>query len=337
MIPLPEHALVDVHAHFTTPHYIELAKAAGHVQPDGMPESYWPEWSAEQHLALMERLGVRTSILSISSPGIEFATTSVPELAAEVNDVAAGARRNEPGRFGFFASLPVLEEDAARQEIRRSFDDLHAAGVVLMSNTAGAYLGDPRLEPVLAELDRRRAVLFLHPTTPVGFEAISTGRPAPMAEFLFDTARTVFDFALSGAAARFKNIQLIIPHMGGTIPVLASRVELFRGITDQHTGSLDDLLARAWWDLAGVPNAGQIGALVELADPRSLLYGTDYNWTRAEAVEHLQVGLDELLGRHVKDWRSAVGANADRLLGAPDGRLGSKDSTDAGGAPGPRP
>lgn len=311
---MPERSLVDVHAHFTTPHYIEVAKAAGHVEPDGMPEAYWPGWSAEDHLALMNRIGVGKSVLSISSPGITFSTTSVPDLAAEVNNVAAAVTRDHPDRFGFFASLPMLEENAAREEIRRSFEELGAAGVVVMSNTAGAYLGDPRLEPVLAELDRRRAVLFIHPTTPIGFDALSFGRPAPMVEFLFDTARTVFDFALSGAAARFPNIEVIIPHMGGTIPILASRVELFRGITDEPTGSLDEFLARAWWDLAGAPNSSQLRALIDLAEGGSLLYGSDYNWTRSAAVEKLADGLDERLAPLVPEWRRTVGANADRLL-----------------------
>jgi 6-methylsalicylate decarboxylase len=198
------YGLVDTHAHFTTDSYIGQAKALGFRNPDGMPEEYWPRWSPEEHLDLMGRAGVARSILSMSSPGVHFGDPGqARKLAREVNLAAAEVKAAHPGQFGFFASLPLPSVDDSLAEIEMALDELHADGFVLMTNVAGRHLGARELAPVLEELDRRGAVVLLHPTSCIGHESLSGGRPQPMLEFLFDTARTVVDLVLSGAAERF--------------------------------------------------------------------------------------------------------------------------------------
>jgi predicted TIM-barrel fold metal-dependent hydrolase len=269
--------LIDVHAHFVTDSYIRQAGAAGHALPDGVPA--WPRWSAEAHLDLMDRSGIDTAVLSVSSPGVFFGDPrAARELAREVNEDGARIVREHPGRFGLFASLPLPDVDGALTEIAHAFDTLGADGVVLESNSHGVYLGDGRLDPVFAELDRRGAVVFVHPTSPVCWERSALGRPRPMVEFVFDTARTVTDLLFAGTLERCPNLKVVVPHCGGALPVLADRINGFMKLFMPAGATAPDAVAQLrglYYDLAGPAFPRQVPALLGLADPDRLLYGSD--------------------------------------------------------------
>jgi predicted TIM-barrel fold metal-dependent hydrolase len=306
-----------VHAHFTTPHYVEVAKAAGHVSADGMPEAYWPQWTAQQHLDLMDEAGIGRAVLSLSSPGVYFGDErAARSLAREVNDFCAEVVRQYRPRFGQFVTLPLPDVDGSLTELAYCFDQLGVEGVVLLSNHAGIRLGDKRFHPLLAELDRRAAVVLLHPTTCAGHDELSCGRPRPMIEFLFETARTVTDFILGGGAERFGRIRLIVPHLGGVLPLVAERVELFRTINGEPSDrtTVAEILGRFYYDLAGTPSTHQIAALTSIAKPDRLLYGSDYAWTRREHVLHLLTSLDVAFDGCNAGWRSRTTHNANVLL-----------------------
>ncbi|GAA0368886.1 amidohydrolase [Actinoallomurus spadix] len=310
--------LIDFHAHFTTPHYIEAAKAGGHARADGMPETYWPRWTAEEHLALMDEAGIAKAMLSLSSPGVHFGDDrAARSLAREVNEFCAQEVRGHPDRFGQFATLPLPDVDGALAELAYCFDELGTDGVALLSNHGGIRLADERFTPLLAELDRRAAIVLLHPTTCPGFEELSSGRPWPMIEFLFETARTVIDFILSGAAAAFSRIRLIVPHLGGVLPLLTERVEAFRTISGEAADrvTVADILGRFYYDLAGMPSKQQIAALTGIARPERLLYGSDYAWTQRELALRLLTSLDAAMADGHPDWRSLTTRNAGHLLG----------------------
>ncbi|GGL66454.1 hypothetical protein GCM10010129_07380 [Streptomyces fumigatiscleroticus] len=309
---------VDVHAHFVTDSYVRQAKAAGHELPDGVPA--WPSWSAEAHLDLMDRNGIRTAVLSVSSPGVHFGDDAAARrLAREMNEDAARTVREHPGRFGFFASLPLPDVDGALAELAYAFDELGADGVVLETNTHGVYLGDKRLEPVFAELGRRNAVVFLHPTSPVCWEQSALGRPRPMVEFIFDTARTVTDLLMAGTLERHPGVEVIVPHCGGALPVLADRINGFMKLflPPQEGGTPDavEQLRRLHYDMAGPAFPRQIPALLGLVEPDRLLYGSDYCWTPAPGVDAHIAAVD---GAPVpvagESWQSLTTANARRLL-----------------------
>jgi 6-methylsalicylate decarboxylase len=309
--------LVDMHAHFTTPHYVEVAKAAGHVMPAGMPETYWPQWTARQHLDLMDEAGIGHAVLSLPSPGVYFGDErAARSLAREVNEFCAEVVRQYRPRFGQFATLPLPDVDGSLTELAYCFDQLDVDGVALLSNHAGIRLGDKRFDPVLAELDRRGAVVLLHPTAYTGDHELSCGWPQAIIEFLFETARTVTDFILTGAAERFGRIRLIVPHLGGVLPSLAERIELFRTIDGQsadHT-TVAETLGRFYYDLAGTPSKHQIAALTSMAKPNRLLYGSDYAWTRREHVLRLLTSLDVAFDGCNAGWRSRTTHNANALL-----------------------
>jgi predicted TIM-barrel fold metal-dependent hydrolase len=308
--------LIDVHAHFVTDRYIAAAKAAGYADADGM--GGYPDWSPAQHLELMEQGGIRASVLSVSSPGTHFGDdTAARALTQEMNEYAAGLRRDHPGRFGHFASLPLPDIEGALAEIAYALDELGSDGVTTETNVHGAYLGDPRFEPVWAELDRRKAVVFVHPTSPPAHQAVSLGRPRPMLEFLFDSTRTVSDLAFTGVFTRHTGIQWLFTHGGGTLPLLADRMELFRILFlggDPNDPTVQEQLRGLWYDMAGSPFPNQIPALVAAFGSEKLLYGSDYCWTPAAGALAQLASVDAAVQPDGQTWRALTTRNAARLL-----------------------
>ncbi|MEH0554095.1 MULTISPECIES: amidohydrolase family protein [unclassified Streptomyces] len=311
-------SLIDVHAHMLPDFYVQHATAAGHAHPDGM--GGWPSWSLQAHLDLMDRNGIETAMLSMSSPGVHFGDDKAARLLARrVNEYTAELTRDHPGRFGNFVSLPLPDVDGAVEEIAFSFDELGADGVALLTHTHGVYLGDQRLDPVFAELDRRRAVVFLHPTSPVCWEQSALGRPRPMVEYIFDTARTVTDLVMEGVLTRHPNMRVIVPHCGGAIPVLADRINEFMSLflhARQPPGpDAVQQLRGLYYDMASTAFPRQVPALLKLVDPDRVLFGSDYCWTPAPLADAHIAAIDaaEPPARDTT-WRSLTTANAQRLF-----------------------
>jgi len=285
--------MIDVHAHFLPAFYREALLQHGHAQPDGFP--LVPEWSADEHIAAMDRLGIARSLLSISSPGVHLAEeVDAVELTRAVNEEGRRAVVDHQGRFGLFASLPLPDVDAAMAEIAHCSEHLDVCGFALLTNVDGTYLGDPSYEPVFRDLDRRNARVFIHPTSPPCWEHTSLGRPRPMLEFLFDTTRAVVDLVLNGIVARYSGIELLIPHAGATLPTIADRVSVFSLLLDVDP-AVDVLrdLGRLHFDLAGYPLPRQLDALLTLTTLEHLHYGSDYPFTPEFAAE---ASLERLAG-----------------------------------------
>lgn len=310
--------LIDVHAHHLPDFYVEQATAAGHAHPDGM--GGWPSWSARDHLDLMDRNGIDTALLSLSSPGVHFGDDKAARLLARrVNEYTADLTRDHPGRFGTFASLPLPDVEGTLEEIAFAYDQLGADGVALLTHTDGVYLGDARLEPVFAELDRRNAVVFLHPTSPVCWERSALGRPRPMVEYIFDTARTVTDLVTAGVLTRHPNLRVIVPHCGGAIPVLADRInEFMRLFLPAGTSPAQDAVRQLqglYYDMAGTAFPRQVPALLQLVDPDRVLFGSDYCWTPAPLADTHITAIDTAAPpAQGTTWRTLTTANAVRLL-----------------------
>lgn len=310
---------VDVHAHFVPSFYAEALTAAGHARPDGMPAI--PLWSEAEALKTMDMLGVRTAYLSISSPGVHFGDDAAAQaLARRVNSEAARLRAAHTGRFGHFAALPLPDVDGAIAEAVHALDQLGADGVVMESNHGGIYLGDPKLEPLYRELDRRHAVIFIHPTSPACSccPRLQATYPRPMLEFMFETTRSVTDLVTAGVLQRFTNLRVIVPHAGAVLPVLANRIEMMspmlRTTDGQPAPSMRDALRRLHFDLAGAPVPQQLRALLDVADTSHLHYGSDYPFTPAMACDFLlrQIETTDLLD---DDLRTGIfGRNAVALF-----------------------
>jgi len=306
---------IDVHAHYVPDGYRTALERNGHAQPDGMPAI--PEWSAPAHVEAMDRLGIATSLLSISSPGVHLGDgTATVELARDVNEAGRRAVVDHPGRFGLLASLPLPDVDATIAEIAYCCDRLAVDGFVLPTNVGGTYASDPSFAPVFAELDRRRARVLLHPTSPPCWEQTSLGRPRPMLEFFFDTTRSVVDLVLNGTIARHTDIEFIIPHAGATLPMIVDRVSVFARLlaVDASVDVLRDI-ARLHYDLAGFPVPRQLDALLTITTLEHLHYGSDYPFTpefaAAMAAERL-----EAAGEPPGSLTYALRTNTERLFPA---------------------
>ena len=309
-------ALVDVHAHFVTDSYMRQAKAAGHELPDGM--TGWPAWDVRSHLDLMDRGNIRTAMLSVSSPGTHFGSDPAARaLAREVNEFGAGLKRERPDRFGHFASLPLPDVDGSLVELAYALDELGSDGVALETSAEGVYLGDERYLPLWAELERRSAVVFVHPTSPPSYEAVALNRPRPMLEFIFDSTRTVSDLVFAGVLTRYPRIQWIFTHGGGTLPLLADRMELFRTLFqggDSDDPTVQDQVSSLWFDMAGTPFPNQVPALVKAFGSERLLYGSDYCWTPAGGTAAQVASLDSADQPGDDTWRALTSRNAARLF-----------------------
>nr|WP_239071949.1 amidohydrolase family protein [Amycolatopsis sp. SID8362] len=307
--------MVDVHAHFLTPEYVEAAIAAGNGSPDGMPG--WPTWDAAQHLELMDRWGVEVSLLSISSPGVHFGDDAAArKLARHVNDTGAEVRRAHPDRFGHFASLPLPDVDGALAELAYAVDELGSDGVTIETNAAGRYLGDPAFTPLWTELARRRTPVFVHPTSPPRAEEISLGRPRPMLEFLYDTGRAVSDLVFAGVVARHPDIPWIFTHGGGVLPLLADRLELFRTVFGGGPGgaTVPEQIGELWFDIAGTPFPHQVPAFERAFGTGRLLYGSDFCWTPPAAVAAQLASIDAAPQPEGTTWRELTSRNCARLF-----------------------
>ncbi|MFJ6087868.1 amidohydrolase family protein [Streptomyces sp. NPDC092369] len=294
----PLSGAVDVHAHYITPTLREAMIAAGSNSPDGMPAI--PDWNVPDALDLMDRTGIAVSMLSVSSPGVHFADArSTRILARTVNEEGASIVRDHPDRFGLFASLPLPDVDAAVSEAGYALDVLQADGIALLTNYDNVYLGDPAFDPLMAELNRRQAVVLLHPTSPAGWQDTCVGRPRPMIEFLFDTTRAVAQLALNRVLENYPGIRFIIPHAGAALPVLADRIAAFAFLESERPVDVVAALRGLYYDVAGLSLPRALPALLNLVDPDRLLYGSDYPFTAGWIVE----GLASTLASH--DFPSA--------------------------------
>jgi 6-methylsalicylate decarboxylase len=284
----------------------------------------------------MKDNSITKSILSISSPGVYFAYSGSPEphkLARQCNEFAADIARRRPNEFGFWADLPLPDVARSLEEIPYALDTLHADGFALKTNHHGTYLGDKAFDDVFDELERRRATVFIHPTTPCLNQAGSCDGhikvnflpqfPNPVFEFLMDTSRALINLFLSGTVARCPNITFVIPHAGGALPPMVQRFCSFAtDILGSDVAISSDIVKETfkrqfYFDLAGFPFPDQIHGLLRYVGPQQLLYGSDYPFTPPKAVaalaEKMRVGLEELFPDEEVRWAIYVG-NAKRLL-----------------------
>ncbi|MEV1084459.1 amidohydrolase family protein [Streptomyces sp. NPDC050211] len=322
--------VIDFHSHFLPQWYVDLARAAGHELPDGMPA--WLAWNADDHLGFMAERGIARSLLSLSSPGVALGGGVDPvDLARRVNEYGAMVVADHPDRFGLLASLPLPDVDAAIAELGHSTDHLGAEGVILPTHALGTYVADASHEALWRELADRECVVLLHPTSPVGWEATALGRPRPMAEFLFDTARVVLALAMRGTLGRHRGLRLVVPHSGSLVPMLVDRAAMFQlgqrlalpaGDPAHTEPTVTDVLGELWWDLSGTPTPTHLDAIVDRVGDDHLVYGSDFCFTPPVAVD-LQLGLldnawpTSRTGLGLPPWREKTNANAVRLLQAP--------------------
>ncbi|HEX4302519.1 MAG TPA: amidohydrolase family protein [Rhizomicrobium sp.] len=309
---------IDVHAHFLPECYVAaLAKAGLKTLDGGFPV---PAWSAGAALETMDRQKIDTAMISLSSPSTHFLPVEEkPRLVRDVNTAGGELVRSAPGRFGFFASLPLPDVDAALREIAHAFDTLGADGIVLETNITGEYLGSPRFAPVFAELNRRKAVVFLHPTSPACLDALWLGRPAPLLEFPLDTTRTIVDLLYTRTLQTNPDIRVIVPHGGAALPALVARIAAFANVPfieprPQSEQEVFETLGRLYYDVALSAHPVPLAALRRLAPIGQILFGSDWPFTPEMGVARNIHQLDTSPELNADDARAIARENAERLF-----------------------
>lgn len=298
-------------------------------------------WTKEGHLDFMEKAGIAKSILSISSPGTHLIPGNddlALQVTRECNEFAAELKSQHPDKFGFWASLPLPDVKGSLEEIAYAFDVLNADGIAVKTNMHGVYMGDPVLDPVFQELNRRHATVFIHPTSPCigdGHTAHAASPldhyPNPMFEFFFDTARAVINMLMTGFVDKFPNMTLIICHAGGALPPLVERLTNVATAVLGHpaefnTEAVKRIFGRQFYfDLAGYVFPDQIHGILRYVDTTRLLYGTDYPFTPGSGALGMSRRMDIELPRAFPDQddcRAILSGNAVKLLEGDGGRSG---------------
>jgi len=280
---------IDVHSHMILPCYKEGLQKMGIVtkRKGDFPE---PDWSEDAHLEFMDHAGISCSILSLSSPHIHGGDGRLAcETARAINEEVYDICKRHPGRLKFAATLPFPEVDGSIKEINRCYDELGAAAVKLPSSANGIYLGDSSQEPVFEELNRRKAVVLIHPDRPKDMpENVFTAGPAPLFEFIADTTRAVLNMIARGTLERYPDIKVVVPHCGSFLPFVAHRmIGISRIMIPQGLMPPVDVrkaMSRLYFDVAGDALPVALDALLKIADPSHILYGSDYPYTPAPMI-----------------------------------------------------
>ena len=257
-----------------------------------------PAWSVQAALQGMDEAGIRTAIVSVSAPGFApLATDQATALARWCNDFAAEMALRHPGRFGSFAALPLPDTGATLAEITHAYDQLGADGVCLLSNYGGTYLGAPVFAPVYEELNRRAAVVFVHPTSPGNMQLVA-GLSASTLEFPFDTTRTVADIVFARIPTRFPRIRWIFSHAGGAIPFLSGRIDVLPtnnpALRERIPDGFSAELRKLYFDCALSYSPTTLDALAAEVGMDRLLFGSDYPFGPRHQMSATAKGVEAL-------------------------------------------
>jgi predicted TIM-barrel fold metal-dependent hydrolase len=296
-----ENHRIDVHYHIIPKPYVDALARRGIT---GAAWVNFPKWAPNMAIRQLDRMEIATAVTSLSTPGVWFGDAALArDLARLCNEFQARMMSDHPGRFGAFAFLPLPDVDGALAEMEHAMDHLGHDGVALLSDVDGRYLGDPIYEEFFAELDRRSAVVFIHPHTDPREER-EYEFFCPLLEWPVHTSRAVLDLLYSGRLARYPNIRYILAHGGGTVPYLAHRIAAGPGSggrTARGNGRAGGgvpsgadggthpeqegevrtrlrLLRGLYYDAAS-PGEGHFVALKKLAGVGHILFGTDGGWT----------------------------------------------------------
>lgn len=269
---------IDVHHHILPPNYVRLIgdDRIGPLLVAGKT----PDWTPQHSIEVMDRNGIEKSITSISSPGLWLGDAeSTWRLARECNDYATRMRSDHADRFGVFASLPLPDIDASLREIAYTMDELKVDGIGLLTNYNGKYPGDPAFAPVFEELQRRKAIVYFHPTTACCCASHGVGVPAATLDFPFDTTKAITSMLFGGTLTRCRDVRFIFSHAGGTVPFLAERIARLEARPDFKQAVPDGVmfeLKRLFFDTALSANELAFSALLKLVSTEQVLFGSDY-------------------------------------------------------------
>src|SRR2546422_2439154 len=301
---------IDIHHHFAPPAWVAEVKGRPLLQTANTT------WTPTKSIEDMDRGGVAAAVVSITNPGLWFGDKAVTSRVARAcNEYGAKLVQDHPNRFGFFAAMPLPDVDATLKEIGYAYDTLKADGVGFFTSYGDTWLGNPAYRPVMEELNRRNAVVHVHPTAANCCRDLNyaPGVGPGSVEYGTDTTRAITGVCFNGDATRYPNIRWIWSHAGGTMPFLAGRIDGAAGnFKTQMPKGLIAELKKFYYDLAGAANAGAIASLQKVVNAGNIMFGTDFppggsSQAIAQAIRELRIFSEA-------DLKAVERENAVRLL-----------------------
>ena len=307
---------IDTHHHFFPPKYLETLAVWN--EREGVAPGLQPpqrDWSVAKALEDMDKNGVGTAVLSISTPGIYFGDRAqARDMARLCNEYAAELGRDHKGRFGLFASVPMPDVDGTLREIEYALDTLKADGIGFMTSYDDLYPGDKRFAPVFEELNRRKAVAYFHPLSGPCCGRVIPGVPASAIEYPHDTTRAAVSLLFSGGLQRYRDVRFLFSHAGASIPMLAGRItsgsRRRKDLAEVAPQGIESELKKLHYDTANSVYRPTMAALLAFVPASQVLFGSDFPYysisENVDNFSHIQLSAAE---------RAAIDrGNAERLL-----------------------
>jgi 6-methylsalicylate decarboxylase len=272
---------IDVHNHLVPPAYLAAGRPQIIAGADTDPSAI-VNWNPAHTLEEMDRTGVAVAMLSMSTPGLSMlggTREQTRKLARACNEYAASLLRDHPGRFGNFAALPLPDVEGSLAEAVYALDVLKADGIGLLTSYNEKYPGDPAFRPLFAELNRRKSVVFVHPTSPQCCATVLPGIASSLDEFMFDVTRAITSMLFGGTFAMFPDIRFIFTHAGGTMTPISARINAFGARHHEYDAANPHgvyyELKKLHYDIANSTNPSAMAALMNLVPATQILFGSD--------------------------------------------------------------
>jgi aminocarboxymuconate-semialdehyde decarboxylase len=322
--------VIDFHNHFYPPAYLDALRSGQSrvqitVDDEGNPRLHYPgdyniavrgHRDIAYRTSVLEEFGVDTQVLSLTTPGthVEEPLLAV-KLARIVNDGFASIVADGRGRYVGIATLPLSDPSSSAIELRRAHEELHFAGAMVFSNINGVALSDKRFWPVWETANELGAVIHIHPTSPVGVEAMTNYWLMPLVGFPLDTTLAAASLVFSGVVERFPNIKWALGHLGGAIPYLVERLDRGFHAFKECRANIDrppsEYLREFYYDSVNF-DIRALQLAIDFAGTDHILAGSDY----PHQIGSLRRMLDSIAALDISldDREKILGRNAARLL-----------------------
>ncbi len=296
---------IDVHHHTVLPEYQQALVRSGAADPS---RPIRKNSDAAQALEAMESLGIGGAIINpLSVAGVHHGDdANARYLCRSVNEALAKFVAHAPKRMGFFAPIPFPDVDGTLREMEYALDHLGADGLIMLTNQNERYIGDPAYEAIYAEMDRRGAVVFVHPARPSFVDDLNLKLWASVIEYPFETTRIAANLIYNGFMKKYPNIKWILAHAGGCLPYLSLRLKLMEEsdeykptFAERHPEGAPHYVSKFYYDTAIAGSRAAMLALREVADMDRVMFGSDWPYIDRHYVEEQTNNLLDLRDREL--------------------------------------